>query len=56
MPREWELFDLEKDPYELNNVYHDPAYRDAVATLRRQLRNLQVQYRDEPYAEEDPLP
>jgi len=26
-PPEWELFDCEKDPHELNNVAQDPAYR-----------------------------
>ncbi len=25
---EWELYDLQKDPEELNNVYNDPAYAD----------------------------
>ena len=27
---EWELFDLVKDPYELNNVVGDPAYAETV--------------------------
>ena len=34
---EWELFDLEKDPHELNSVYHDPAYADVVAELTRRI-------------------
>ena len=25
-PPEWELYDLEADPLEVRNVYHDPAY------------------------------
>lgn len=38
---EWELFDLEKDPYELNNVYHDLAYSAVVADLTAELNRLQ---------------
>ncbi|WP_269541595.1 sulfatase family protein [Cerasicoccus fimbriatus] len=34
---EWELFDLEKDPLELFNVYHDPAYADVVKDMTRRL-------------------
>ena len=35
-PRE-ELYDLAKDPDQMNNVAADPAYADTVARLRRQL-------------------
>lgn len=55
-PREWELFDLEKDPYELNNVYSNPEYEDVVKDLRHKLRELQIKYKDEPYPLEDELP
>lgn len=34
---EWELFDLERDPSEMRNVYHDPQYADAVAEMTRKL-------------------
>ena len=41
---EWELFDLECDPYELTSVHDDPAYggvRDALtAELHRQQREI----------------
>ena len=40
-PAAWELYDLEKDPNELNNVYDDPAYakvRDSLKTQFAQLR------------------
>ena len=50
-PPEWELFDLEKDPCELNNVYHDPAYADTVTELKAELDRLQQQVGDEPYEE-----
>lgn len=46
---EWELFDLKADPYELNNVYHDPAYADRVAELTAELHRLQSEYGDERY-------
>jgi len=46
---EWELFDLEKDPYELHNVYDDPTYTDVVKELKAELRRLQDQVGDEPY-------
>ena len=53
---EWELFDLENDPCELINVYHDSAYAEVVRHLRGELRRLQETVGDQPYAEEDPLP
>jgi len=37
---EWELFDLKKDPAEMNNVYHDPAYAQVVKQLKAQLLDL----------------
>ncbi|MFD2117605.1 sulfatase [Paenibacillus yanchengensis] len=44
---EWELFDLEQDSYELNNVYHDDAYQPIVAELKQQLHELQLAVLDE---------
>ena len=46
---EWELFDLDSDPYELNNVYSDPAYADVVEELTEELHRLQARVDDEPY-------
>jgi len=37
---EWELFDLEKDPYEMQSVYHDPAYVDVVTEMKEELYRL----------------
>ncbi len=48
---EWELYDLETDPRELQNVYDDPAYADVRERLHQRLRALQEQYRD-PVGEE----
>jgi len=49
---EWELFDLEKDPYELNSVYHDPAYADVVTELTDEMHRLMAKVGDEPHVEE----
>jgi arylsulfatase A-like enzyme len=54
-PPEWELFDLQKDPSELNNVFNDPAYAEIVPALRTELRDLQLAVDDEPYFKEDDL-
>ena len=36
----WELYDLEKDPLELKNVYDDPAYATIVEHLKKELLRL----------------
>jgi len=43
---EWELYDLETDPHELQNVYDDPAYADVREQLHQRLLELQEQYQD----------
>ena len=43
---EWELFDLEKDPHELQNVYDAPGYADVIEDLKQELRALRNQYDD----------
>lgn len=43
---EWELYDLKKDPLEINNVYDDPAYTETVATLKSKLDMLRKKYKD----------
>jgi hypothetical protein len=47
-PPEWELFDLLKDPRELNNVYADPAYQKSIVELKALLDRLQKEYGDQP--------
>lgn len=37
-PPGWELYDLKKDPYEMNNVYDDPAYSEIVKKLKNRLK------------------
>ena len=46
---EWELFDLEKDPSELNNIYNDPASAKIVKELTEELHSLQKAVGDERY-------
>ncbi len=46
---EWEFFDLEKDPCELNSVYADPGYEDVVKELKAELNRLQEKVGDAPY-------
>ena len=46
---EWELFDLERDPSEMKNVYSDPKYAEVVASLKGELNRLQEKVGDVPY-------
>jgi arylsulfatase A-like enzyme len=50
-PPEWELFDLSKDPYELNSIYAEPAYLNTVRTLKDELHRLQAEAKDTPVVE-----
>ena len=36
-PPEWELFDLQKAPREMKNVYGDPAYAKVTGELKTEL-------------------
>ncbi|TWO32487.1 sulfatase [Seonamhaeicola sediminis] len=45
---EWELYDREKDPQEMNNVYNNAAYKDIVANLHKKLDTLRLKYKDSP--------
>jgi len=45
-PQEWELFDLEKDPLELNNVYGQPEYAAVVNELQGRLKALREEVGD----------
>lgn len=42
----WELYDLKKDPKQMNNVIDDPAYATVVADQKAELKELQGHYRD----------
>ena len=49
---EWELFDLEKDPDEMENLFHwagykvHPAYKSVADDLVGQLKQLRAKYKD----------
>lgn len=42
---EWELFDLEEDPYEMRSVYGDPAYAGAEREMKLELAKMRRQYK-----------
>lgn len=48
-PQEFELYDIQNDPGEMNNLIHDPGYRSVVQTLRKRLMQLRVETRDPDY-------
>jgi arylsulfatase A-like enzyme len=37
-PVAWEFYDLEKDPFEMNNAYGRPEYRKTIADMKVQLK------------------
>ena len=39
-PPAWELYDLENDPFEANNVYDDPAYKEIIKNLKDRFKSL----------------
>lgn len=44
---QWELYDLQKDPREMNNVYSAPAYAKTVEELKREMQRLKKELKDE---------
>ncbi|WP_186756672.1 sulfatase family protein [Echinicola salinicaeni] len=44
---EWELYDLQEDPHEMNNVYDDPGYSEVRENMHKKLDELVEQYNDE---------
>lgn len=43
---EWELYDRKKDPYEMNNVYHNPKYTNVIESLKKELEGIKKKYGD----------
>ena len=44
---EWELYDLQNDPAEMNNIYKDPANKKLIAQLKKELLQLKEKYGDQ---------
>ncbi len=44
---QWELYDLSKDPHEMNNVIHDVSKIKLINQLKNQLRILINEYKDQ---------
>ncbi len=43
---EWELYDLQKDPHEMHDVYNDPAYVNIRKNLHEELSEMRKKYGD----------
>ncbi|MEI8203111.1 MAG: sulfatase/phosphatase domain-containing protein, partial [Bacteroidota bacterium] len=43
---QWELFDLKKDPQEMNSVYNKPEYKSIQSDLLIKLNKMRQEYRD----------
>ena len=42
----WELYDLQTDPKELNNVYDNPDYAEVQTQMHDKLEEIRIQYQD----------
>ena len=43
---EWELYDIQEDPSEMNNRYDDPDYKEVQKRLHERLTELRAAYGD----------
>jgi ABC-type sugar transport system ATPase subunit len=48
-PAQWELFDLERDPFELQSVHDDPGYAAVRRQLTLELTRVQAEVGDRPW-------
>lgn len=55
-PMEWEMFDLESDPTEMNNLFGKPEYKDLQERLTQELYELQSSVGDEKYFKGQKIP
>jgi Domain of unknown function (DUF4976) len=49
------LYDLTKDPMEMNNIYGDPAQQETIARLKTELYRLKKELKDDDQFA-DPIP
>lgn len=45
-PQEFELYDMQKDPQEMNNLIHNPDYQTVIEMLRKRLDELRTETHD----------
>lgn len=43
---QWEMYDLNEDPQEMNNVYDDPSYASVREYMHAKLEDVQEEYKD----------
>lgn len=43
----WELYDLQKDPHEVNNIYGSKGTEKITVELKQNLKKLMIEYKDE---------
>ncbi len=43
---EWEMYDLEKDPQEMKNIYDDPEYAEVKELMHKRLIEMRDKYGD----------
>jgi hypothetical protein len=48
----WELYDLQNDPNEMNNIYGQEGTEKLTRELKQQLAELQTKYGEEEYIAE----
>ena len=41
---QWELYDLKKDPHEMNNIYGKDSYSEVTDSLKEELKDLKTYY------------
>ena len=39
---QWELYDLNADIAEMNNLYDDPSHQEIITGLKKELERLQI--------------
>jgi arylsulfatase A-like enzyme len=44
---QWELYDLQKDPGEMRNVYSEPSYAKILESLKKELQRLKKEFKDD---------
>lgn len=51
----WELYDLEEDPSEMNNLYNDPDYTELQDEMHQKLSEIRIKYGDSDELDEQHL-